>query len=779
MFERFAETASPTRPLVIALAACFAPMAAHAQATAPEAPAPAASAASAAEAAPPLAATPASAPESGKLPPVIVTAERRSENAKDVPMAITTLSGEKLDVLNSSGEDVRMLSGRVPSLNIESSFGRAFPRFYLRGYGNTDFRLNASQPVSLVYDEVVQEAAILKGFPVFDLDQIEVLAGPQGTLFGRNTPAGVVKFDSAKPERRFGGYGSISYGSFNSVNAEGAINFPLSETTAARVSLISQNRDDWVDNTNPAGPTQEFEGYHDTAARAQVLYKPHKDFSALFNVHARDLDGSARLFRANIIKPGSNELVDGFDETKVAFDGANESRLQTHGANARLSWGLSGMTLHSITGYESLDTYNRGDIDGSAGPYFGPFEPGVSVPFPSETADGIPKHRQFTQELRLESSDSAPLGWQAGVYYFDEDYTIESFSYDSLGGGAQNAYSRSQQKNKAYAAFGALKYAVTPELSVRGGLRYTRDEKDFELQAYESSVFGTPGTLADLQAAGEVTKSLSKSKMSWDLSSTYKLSPELNVYGRVANGFRAASVQGAGQFNGQSTADPETNTSFEAGLKADLFDNRARVNFNVFHYTVKDQQLTAVGGDSNAVRLLNAEKTVGQGFELDLQAYLNENLLVTLGGSYNDTKIKDADLGVGTCASCTVTDPIVGGFAMIDGNPLPQAPKWTANFTLRYGMPAGDGGEFFVFTDWAYRSKVNFFLYESVEFTGKPLTVGGLRVGYNWGNGKYEAALFARNITNQIRVVGGIDFNNLTGFINEPRTFGAQFKATF
>ncbi len=772
MFERFAETASPTRPLVIALAACFAPMAAQAQATtAPQAPAPAAAATPAS--------APASAPEPSRLAPVIVTAERRRENAKDVPMAITTLSGEKLDVLNSSGEDVRMLSGRVPSLNIESSFGRAFPRFYLRGYGNTDFRLNASQPVLLVYDDVVQEAAILKGFPVFDIEQIEVLAGPQGTLFGRNTPAGVVKFDSVKPERRFGGYGSISYGSFNSINAEGAINIPLSDTTAARVSLISQNRDDWVDNTNPAGPTKEFEGYHDTAARAQLLYKPHKDFSALFNLHARDLDGSARLFRANIIKPGSNDLVDGFDEKKIALDGANESKLTTKGANARLSWGLAGMTLYSITGYESLDTYNRGDIDGSAGPYFGPGQ----IPFPSETADGIPKHRQLTQEVRLESADSAPLGWQAGVYYFDEDYTIESFSYDSLGGGAQNAYSRSQQKNKAYAAFGALKYAVTPELSVRGGLRYTRDEKDFALQEYNSSVFGTPATLADLQADGPVTESLSKSKMSWDLSGTYKLSPELNVYARVANGFRAASVQGAGQFNGQSTAGPETNTSFEAGLKADLFDNRARVNFNVFHYTVKDQQLTAVGGGANRSILLNADKTVGQGFELDLQSYLNDNLLVTLGGSYNDTKIKDANLAVGVCPACTVTDPVVvsgtSRFALIDGNPLPQAPKWTANVTLRYGMPAGDGGEFFVFTDWAYRSKVNFFLYESVEFTGKPLTVGGLRLGYNWGNGKYEAALFARNITNQIRVVGGIDFNNLTGFINEPRTFGAQFKATF
>ena len=129
-----------------------------------------------------------------------VTAERRIENIQEVPNSISTISGETLDAhQHRAARTCACLSGRVPSLNIESSFGRAFPRFYIRGYGNTDFRLNASQPVSLVYDDIVQENPILKGFPVFDLDRIEVLRGPQGTLFGRNTPAGVVKFDSAQP----------------------------------------------------------------------------------------------------------------------------------------------------------------------------------------------------------------------------------------------------------------------------------------------------------------------------------------------------------------------------------------------------------------------------------------------------------------------------------------------------------------------------------------------------------------------------------------------------
>ena len=261
------------------------------------------------------------APEVGKLAPVNVTAERRTENVQDVPNSVSTLGSEILEAIGTSGQDVRVLSGRVPSLNIESSFGRAFPRFYVRGYGNTDFRLNASQPVSLVYDDIVQENPILKGFPVFDVDRIEVLRGPQGTLFGRNTPAGVVKFESVRPTKSLEGYGSLSFGTFKTINAEGAVNVPTSGDSALRFSALNQTRDDWVHNTVPGGRTQDFEGYRDTAFRAQWSIEPSKDLSALVNVHARDLDGSARLFRANIIRPGTNDFVSGFDERTISTDG--------------------------------------------------------------------------------------------------------------------------------------------------------------------------------------------------------------------------------------------------------------------------------------------------------------------------------------------------------------------------------------------------------------------------------------------------------------------------
>src|SRR5258706_3468647 len=245
-------------------------------------------------------AAPALAQEKGtQLETFTVTAERRSENIKDVPNSVSAVRGEYLDVLNSSGQDVRLLAARVPSLNIESSFGRAFPRFYIRGLGNTDFDLNASQPVSLLFDDVVQENPILKGFPLFDLEQIEVLRGPQGTLFGRNSPAGVVKFESIKPRQTREGYVNLGAGSFSAANVDGAFNMPLNSQWAVRVAGQYQHRGDWVDNTFN-GPNKSLEGYDDKAGRPQLLYAPDKSVSALFNLHCRRLDGNARLFRAHI-----------------------------------------------------------------------------------------------------------------------------------------------------------------------------------------------------------------------------------------------------------------------------------------------------------------------------------------------------------------------------------------------------------------------------------------------------------------------------------------------
>ncbi len=721
----------------------------------------------------------ADAPE---LDAITVTAQRRVENIQDVPMAITTIDRESLEALTASGDDIRLLSGRLPSLNIESSFGRAFPRFYIRGLGNTDFDVNASQPVSLVYDGVVQENPILKGYPLFDLDQVEMARGPQGTLFGRNSPAGVIKFESARPQDEFGGYARIGYGSYETLNVEGAITGALSDNVSARLSVLHQERADWVNNTRNGGG-DDLEGYDETAARAQFLFAPGDNFEALFNIHARKLEGTARLFRANIIQPGTNELVDGFEREEVSIDGRNEQKLDQLGANLRMRWDLGRVSLYSITGYESVDAFSRGDIDGGFGAAFlgpGNFGPGF-IPFPAESADGLPNHRQYSQEFRVESNEWGRFDWQAGVFWFDETIDVDSFSYDSLSvGNPQNGYATQRQENTAWAVFASADFDVTDKLKLRGGVRYTDDQKDFTAQRVVGP-FGPP--------IAPISVSPSDTDVSWDLSAVYAINDDVNVYGRVARGFRAPSVQGRLMFADATlpadelvtVADTETVLSYEAGVKATLWDNRLRVGFALYRYTVDDQQLTAVGGAANVARLVNADRTIGQGAELDLQAWLTDRLLVTFGASYNDTEIQDDNLAVFGCGGgCTMRDPAgtVAGTFLIDGNALPQAPKHVYNLTARYGIPTSHG-EFFAYTDWAYRSEVNFFLYESTEFTGDPLLEGGLRAGYLWGDGNYELAMYGRNITDEEAIVGAIDFNNLTGFLNEPRTWGVEFKARF
>ena len=723
-----------------------------------------------------------------QLETVIVTAQRRAENIKDVPMSVATIKGDKLDALTAGAGDIRVLSGRTPSLNIESDYGRAFPRFYIRGLGNTDFDLNASQPVGYVMDDIVMENAMLKGFPVFDVDQVEVLRGPQGTLFGRNSPAGVIKFDSAKPVFKQEGYVQFGVGNYSAKTAEGAFNIPVSDTVALRFSGTSQHRDDRVHNTNPTPNkgTQDFEGYGDNAFRLQALVKPTKDFEALFNYHQRNYHGSATLFRANILKQGTNDLVDGFDYGSDPTDGVNYQKLKTQGGSIRLKYNLNDITLHSITGYEKLDFNSRADVDGGYGAvYAPPYGPG-RIPFVVETADVLPNHKQFSQEFRAESNYQGPLQWIGGLYYFNEAIQIDSISFDSLApGNPQNIpYALQYQKSKSWAAFGSLNYTVSDKLKLRAGLRYTNDKKDFFASRTDynaSNVLVTiPNTLAS-----------DTHNVSWDLSGTYELTKDTNAFARVATGYRAPSMQG--RLNGlgdvPTMAGAERALSYEAGIKQDLFDKRARLSATVFQYRMKDKQLTAGSGGINMNRLLNADKVTGQGIELDLQANLGYGFSGSLGYSFNDTEIKDKNVRVQYCGNgannmgmgCTPTNvaaPGYPGYVLIDGNDLPRAPRNQANFTLKYATEVGNG-ELYAMTDWSYRSKYNFFLYTAVEYTAKPLTEGGVRIGYKWGDGKYEVAAYGRNITDKVVALSAIEFNNLTGMLNEPRSYGATFKMNF
>ena len=706
--------------------------------------------------------------EETKLAPVVVTAQRRSEDAQDVPASISVVDGEALGIYGSATDDVLLLATRVPSVQAESSFGRTFPRFYVRGLGNTDFDLNASQPVSFVYDDVVQENPTLKGFPIFDLERVEVLRGPQGTLFGRNTPAGVIKFDSVRPAQQFSSYGKIGFGRFGTSQLETALGGGVSERSAARISVLVQHRDDYVENTR--SPSDSRGGYDEAAVRAQWLFESESGFEALLGFHARSLNGGSAIFQSNLIVRGSNHIRPGFRFDRLAQDARPDLDVDTNGASARLSWDLGAFKLYSISAYESVDMFARGDVDGGFGAAFAPPFGVGNIPFPAESGDGIPDHLQLTQELRLESQIEGPLDWQIGTLIYDERLNIDNVSYDTLSASVRNGFAQQRQDNRAYALFGAAGYQIDERWRVAGGLRYTDDSKEFYAERLVSPIGAGP--LARIEA------SPSDQQTSGDFSLSFSASDAVQLYGRYATGFRAPAIQGRLLFGDVvSIADSETVRSLELGMKADLWDQRARLNVSVFDYQVNDLQLTAVGGQTNFNTLINADRANGRGVEVELEALLSQNLSVSAGGSYNRTELDDPNLAVQPCGSpCTVLDPVgrTPGTVLIDGNPLPQSPKWTANLSGRYGVEIG-AGEWYVQSDWAYRSEVNFFLYESREFVGDPLLQGGLRLGYIWGGGRYEAALLGRNILDEIETVGGVDFNNLTGFINTPRYVGAEF----
>jgi iron complex outermembrane receptor protein len=387
----------------------------------------------------------------------------------------------------------------------------------------------------------------------------------------------------------------------------------------------------------------------------------------------------------------------------------------------------------------------------------------------------MPDHKQSTQEIRIASNDLGDFDYQFGFFLFDEDLTINNLSFDTLANGAPNGLAIQNMETTAWAVFASLDYQISDKLSINGGLRYSDDERKWDGELVQSP-FGAPGFTE--------SNDVEDSQVSGDFSASYVLNDETNIYARIARGYRAPSIQGRSLlFSANSTtADSETVDSIETGFKSVFLENTARVDGSVYYYVVKDQQLTAVGGTGNVASLLNADKSVGYGFELDSEYFVTPDLVIAGSVSYNHTELKDSTVAVPGCGGgCTVTDPLnADGLAIIDGNSLPQSPEWISNISARWTKEIADG-ELYFYTDWSYRSEVNFFLYESTEFKGDALLEGGVRVGYEWfgDDAEYEVALFGRNITDEEQLTGAIDFNNLTGYVNEPRFWGVEFKANF
>jgi iron complex outermembrane receptor protein len=724
----------------------------------------------------------AAAPAPG-LEEVIVTAQHKPEYEKNVPIAVTSLSGRTVDNLSADGEDIRVLTAQVPSLYAESSFGRTYPRFYIRGLGNSDFTYNAQQPVAVVYDDVVEENAVLKAFPLFDLTDVEVLRGPQGTLFGRNTPAGVVKIDSVKPSDTTSGFADINYGTFNTLNFSAGLGGAIVPGKLDyRIAVQEERRDDWITNLNPTPLYQKhLEGYSDFAAKAALLFKPTDDLDMLLEVNGRYLDGTARVFRGDIIQPGTNHLVPGFKVDEVDIDGDDAQEETQLASHFTVNDDLGPVRLTSITAWEHANTFSRGDVDG--GNYSIPPPLGLEGKggFEDETSDAIPSLNQITEEVRLATTGSGPFFNQGGIFLFRENLRVDSLDYYE---GAADIALDQRQATDSLGVFDSATYKIIPDLTFGAGVRVSTEHKTYSVNCSNigpSSCAVPSPSVVHANYTGP----------SFDVSLDYAVTQEANLYGRIATGYLGPALDGrnveydfgntvAGAY---TSARAETTVSYELGVKSSLFDQRANFNLSLYRWDTHDLQLTAVGGLFNSTQLKSAKNAIGQGVESQIDTKPIPNLLLGASASYNFTEIKDPNLIVAGCGDgCHVLNagvPGQPGFYYINGNPLPNAPRWVIDARARYTQPITETKDVYISTDWSYRSDVDFFLYRAIEFKGMSLVQGGLRIGYEDHAHGLEVAGFVRNILNQVRVTGAIDFDNLTGFVNDPRTFGIEARYKF
>ncbi|MBT2188064.1 TonB-dependent receptor [Sphingobium nicotianae] len=719
---------------------------------------------------------------------IVVTAQRRSENVRDVPISVGVIDGNGLRDYQAAGADTLLsLSGKVPSLYVESTTGRIFPRFYIRGLGNIDFYLGASQPVSIIHDDVVLEHVVLKSNPAFDIAQVEVLRGPQGSLFGRNTTAGIVKFDTAQPTKTAQGQISASWGTHNSINVDAGIGGPVTDDgrISVRFSALYQHRDNFIDNTfagtsadGTRTPQKNAMGRFDERdVRAQVLFEPTDALSVRWSSHFRDYEGTSTLFYRGSITKGSNAVPANFDITKVALDEGNNNpqAYQTFGHSLNVAYDFGGVTLTSITAVEGSHGYSRGDTDGGAAANFG----GVGF---GQSQGRLRKLRQWTQELRLASSDTAQFKWQVGGIFFDaRDMTEFDQRAYFLTGAANNPNNNVllRNVNTAWGIFGQASYDFTDKLTLTAGIRESGDLKKTYLLRPAANAAGVS------TYAGRTYVRLYDSEPSWDVSLLYKITPDVNVYARVARGFRGPTIQGrSAVFNADfTTATSETNTSYEVGVKTAFLDNAVHFDLSGFYYEVKNIQLNGNDSNGNGV-LFNADKAKGYGLEAQLDVRPVQGLRLNAGLSLLHTEIDDKRVYAQVCALsgvvvCTVQDPTIkigaNTFAQIDGNPLPNAPRYNLNLSARYDLPLGPGRAF-VSTDWNMQGYTSFVLYKTPEFTSDGNFEGGLKVGYATDN--YEIAGFVRNITDERNLIGVIE-NYMAGVYNEPRVFGVSVSGRF
>ena len=753
------------------------------------------------------------------LEEILVTAQRREESLLEVPLSITVFDGQALE--QDGAASLHDISGQTPGL-VFTAFSVGQPEISIRGVSTKEDGASANDSTVVSIDDVYIAARTAQVFDIFDLERIEVLRGPQGTLYGKNSIGGSINFVTLKPSEEKILRVAQTMGNYKRLDTGFLASGPLGEGLAAKISFSRRDHDGWLDNLH----TGERQGGIQTFAwRAQAVWMPDPAWEV-----AATLDGASDdLGQSNREPIGSqgplhdcpcaanpvavNEALGGAED---AFNTLAETEGFTDrdvfGASLRAQWDFSDWaSLVSITAFRKSDFDWLEDSEGlppTAHVDLLPASPGgpprdlaiMTGPpasgFSFDVNDAaIEETRQFTQEVRLVSGAEATLRWLGGLFYSNEDIERqETFNFTALGIGPEDDLERSVQENEtnSFAAYGQAQYDLMTRLTATLGLRYSYEKKKAgvgadNLTANPAAILlrGAPFPDADGDGArdGLARAKASFENLSWRLALDYAASDDVTLFTNIASGFKSGGFSGSASTLavGVTPFDEETAISYEVGVKSRLLDQRLMLNASGFYVDYEDLQVTRffqpAGNAFGEFITENAGEAEILGLEIELAAALTEHLEVGGNYAYLDATFKEFTGSPSVAADGTITDP--GTF---NGNRLRIAPEHTASAYVKLGYRFGNGG--------GLEGKFKFRYQDDLFFDpdNNPINVSSsYSVLDAWGayttpDQRWELKLWLKNIANKEYVTHGFTQRGSRiafALFGEPRTYGVTATYRF
>ncbi|MEL7547940.1 MAG: TonB-dependent receptor [Pseudomonadota bacterium] len=713
---------------------------------------------------------------------ITVTAQKVEENSQDVPISISTFTGDALNEVGVSGTDD--LGNLIPGLELGRTNGEGSQLIvFLRGSGLNDYNSNNAGPVALYADDVYISSPALTPFQFFDIERLEVLKGPQGTLYGRNTTGGAIKAISNKPTDEFELSARAMIGEFESSELEVAISGPITDNVRARVAAQKSDSDGFGTNLLDGSSTN---GYDIFSWRSVVDVDATENFRIRLNVHgATNTSEAASPNFLGIIPPDGADIL-GYTGTGDAFAGEYEpiddNDLETIGGYIDAELNLGEITLTSITAYDELDNFNVDHTDAGPNQLL-------------ESRFGVDSET-FTQELRA-TGRADKVNWLVGAFYLTEELvqnqtidvarTLRDIPVEfggtggapdpagDLTGGLPVVFARyiNTQETDTYALFGQFDYALSEQLTVTVGGRFTSEEKTFDGSAFFEEELIPPEFSEVYNVTGLSTED---DAASWKLGLDYQASDDVLLYASASRGFKSGGFNGG--FIGLTGVDPavelepydpEFVNAYELGVKSEWFDNLLRVNGAIFLNDTTDLQVfTLVNtGDLPFVQLTNAADAEVFGAELDVTAYPTDGLLLNLSAAYLDSELQDFTGGNGEDFS---------------GNKLAFTPEWSVSGLARYDHDLGDRGSVYAQTSFSYKDD-QFFSTDNDPIVGQEAyTVVNARFGYQTPDGRFGFAVFGKNITDETYLTNVFDLSDFgwyQRFFAQPEMWGVEMTVDF